>query len=50
MFACDSDTGKSQLTAVCDAAKQTMTRRCQRYPRTGVKYTGESNYHCWLKL
>jgi hypothetical protein len=44
VFACDSDTGKLQLNAVGDAAKQTMTRRgCQRYPRTGVKYTGESN-------
>ncbi len=43
MFACDSDTGKSQLTAVGDAAKQTMTRRCQRYSQTDVKYTGESN-------
>ncbi len=43
MFACDSDTGKLQLTAVGDAAKLTMTRRCQRYPPTGVKYSGESN-------
>jgi hypothetical protein len=31
MFACDNDTGKLQLTAVCGTAKP-MTRRCQSYP------------------